>query len=258
MRHAHYKLLPHRERARHRVPANFPAVLVQAHRRTTGFNPASIPGLRVWLKADALAQADNTPVALWPDLSGSGNDVAQATGMKQPTFKAAQLNGRPVLRFDGIDDTLFKTALAGFTCTHGHGIFAVLCPTSLAAYRMAVVTKYQFNELRQNNGGGRAQWMLPSGLMQVDGLSALTGLWKVWTGTYEVATQKLELHINGVKQNSATDAGPLAVGDLYIGSRNDTYGWLGDMAEVLVYDAALTVADRQRVENYLLARHLLR
>ena len=112
--------------------------------------------------------------------------------------------------------------------------------------------------MRQNNGGGRAQLLIPSSFGQIDGLSSLVGFWKVWTGTYEVATQKLELHINGVKQATATDAGPLAVGDLYIGSRNDTYGWLGDMAEVLVYDAALTVADRQRVENYLITRHLLR
>ena len=258
MRDAHHPLLPHRERARHRVAPNYMAVYAQSHRRTTDFNPASIAGLRVWLRADSLALADNTPVASWADLSGNGNSVTQATGMKQPTFKAAQLNGRPVLRFDGIDDTLFKTALAGFVCNHGHGIFAVVFPTSASPYCMAVVTNYQKNELRQNNGGGKAQWFIPGGTGQIDGLSSLVSLWKVWTGTYEVATQKLELHVNGVKQSSATDASPLSVGDLYIGSRNDTYGWIGDMAEVLVYDAALTLADRQRVENYLIAKYALR
>jgi hypothetical protein len=258
MRHAHHKLLPHREPPRHRVAANYPPVYVQTHRRTSDFNPASIAGLRVWLKADALALVDNSPVSFWPDLSGSGNDVAQATGMKQPTFRANQLNGRPVVRFDGIDDTMFKTALAGFVCTHGHSVFAVLCPTSTSAFRMAVVTKFQCNELRQNNGGGRAQWMIPSGFFQVDSLSSLVGLWKVWAGTYEVAAQRIELNINGVKQGNATDAGPLAVGDLYLGSRTDTLFWIGDFAEVLVYDAWLSSPERQRVENYLIAKYALR
>ena len=41
----------------------------------------------------------------------------------------------------------------------------------------------------------------------------------------------------------------------YIGSRTDTYHWLGDIAEVLVYDAALTATDRQNIESYLIAKY---
>src|SRR5687767_9272020 len=113
--------------------------LWRGKRRTSDFNPASIAGLRVWLKADDLARADNSPVSLWRDVSDSGNSVAQATGMKMPTCKAIQLGGKPVVRFDGVDDTLFKTGLSGFVCNHGHTVIALLNPTSTSPFRMAVV-----------------------------------------------------------------------------------------------------------------------
>ncbi len=221
------------------------------------FDPSSVAGLRLWLKADALALADNAPVEAWPDLSGSANNVEQATGMKMPTFKTNILNGLPIVRFDGIDDTLFRPAAGGFACTGGHTVIAVMKPTTGVAYGMAVVTNTALNEMRQTAGGGYAEWLSPSGAFSVGGFDDLTGLWKVCSGTYEVASQTMELFVNGATQGTQPDAGLLAVGDIYIGSRTDTYHWLGDIAEVLVYDAALSGTDRQNVENYLISKYAL-
>ena len=237
--------------------------LVQRRRRRTAddvappIDPSSVAGLKLWLKADSLSLADDSPVDAWADSSLSGNGVAQVTGMKMPTFKTNVLNGLPVVRFDGIDDTLFRPAAGGFACTEGHAVFAVLNPTSALAYGMAVVTNYQMNEMRQSGAGGVPEWMIPSGFAQVNGANDLTGLWKVWTGTYAVASQTLELFVNGVSQGTQSDPGPLAVGDIYVGSRTDTYHWLGDIAEVLVYDAALSGTDRQNIENYLITKYAL-
>ena len=242
------------------MPAHVAPVLVQAHRRRRSFlynAPQTVTGLRHWLKADALPLGHGDPVALWPDASGSGNDLAQSNAAKRPTFRINQLNGRPVVRFDGVDDTLFKVALGGFAATQGHTIMAVLNPTAAVSFGMAVVTRPGFTELRQTLAGGVAQWLAPSGSTLVNGLATLTGSWKVWTGCYAVAGQRLELFINGTSQGFATDAGTLAVGDGYLGSRADSFYWLGEMAEVLVYDAALAVADRQTVESYLTAKYSL-
>ena len=263
MRHAQHKLLPHRERVRSRMAAHYPAVYLQQRRRlrvaaaAAPFDPASVAGLRMWLNADSLALADDSPVDTWADFSGNGNDVIQNTGMKRPTFKTGQLNGQPVVRFDGIDDTLFKLIPANFACTEGHTVIAVLNPTTGTGYGMAVVTNYQGNEMRQTGAGGVPEWMTPSGFQQVVGSANLEGLWKVWTGSYAVASQLLELFVNGVSQGTQNDPGPLAVGDIYIGSRTDTYHWLGDIAEVLVYDAALSPTDRQNIESYLLSKYAL-
>ena len=219
------------------------------------FDPASIASLRLWLRGDDIGVSDFSPVSLWPDASGYGNDVEQITGMKQPTFVAAQLGIHSFVRFDGIDDTLFKAAASGFGCATGHTIIAVMNPTVAQAYGMAVVTNYQQNEMRQGGAGGYPQWLIPSGFHQVDGTTNLAGLWKVWSGTYRVSNGQIELFINGVSQGTDTDTDPLGVGDVYLGSRTDTYHWLGDIAEVLVFDDALNATDRSNVEAYLIAKY---
>jgi hypothetical protein len=60
-------------------------------------------GLRLWLKADAVTQ---TPVARWADQSGLQNQVLQGTLENRPLVVQNALNGRPVVRFDGL--TIFS------------------------------------------------------------------------------------------------------------------------------------------------------
>jgi hypothetical protein len=66
------------------------------------------------------------------------------------------------------------------------------------SFGMAVVTNHQHNEMRQVGFGGNAEWLIPSGFAQVDGGADLSGLWKVWSGTYDVGTETLQLFINRV------------------------------------------------------------
>jgi len=61
-----------------------------------------------WDAADLAA----SPVALWPDASGNGFDLAQAVGANQPTWTAASgPNGNPSVLFDGSNDSLANAAL---------------------------------------------------------------------------------------------------------------------------------------------------
>lgn len=79
------------------------------------------------LEADAgLGLSDNSPVALWVNQTGDGNDATQATLALKPTFKAtAGPGGRPTVRF-GSQMTLDSSISLGSACT----IFAVLKPAS--------------------------------------------------------------------------------------------------------------------------------
>jgi hypothetical protein len=71
------------------------------------FSPLDLPGLVLWLDASRITGlSDSDPVAQWDDLSGLSNHAAQATGSKRPTYKVNIVNGRPVVRFDGVDDWL--------------------------------------------------------------------------------------------------------------------------------------------------------
>ena len=70
-------------------------------------SPDSVAGLELWLKADAITPVpDGTALATWPDSSGNSRDVIQVSGTQQPLYKTNILNGLPVVRFDGVNDTM--------------------------------------------------------------------------------------------------------------------------------------------------------
>jgi hypothetical protein len=66
----------------------------------------------LWLKA-SLGITIGTGVSAWADQSGNGHDFPQATGAAQPALEATGYAGKPSVLFDGVDDVLVNTTLAG-------------------------------------------------------------------------------------------------------------------------------------------------
>jgi len=62
--------------------------------------------LQLWLKADAGVDTLNGTVSRWHDQSGNGNDAIESVTSRQPVLVNNELNGKPVLRFDGENDRL--------------------------------------------------------------------------------------------------------------------------------------------------------
>ncbi len=93
-----------------------PVVLAPLTKSST-FDPRSLGSLQLWLDATRISGLnDGDPVATWSDLSGSGsgNDATQATSSKRPLYKVGIVNGKPVVRFDGVDDDLLEpVSIAG-------------------------------------------------------------------------------------------------------------------------------------------------
>ena len=72
------------------------------------------PGLRLWLRADAvIATNAGGWVTQWADQSGNDNDAFQTNGTAAPALVANELNGLPVLRFDGGDTVDCTTRITG-------------------------------------------------------------------------------------------------------------------------------------------------
>lgn len=69
---------------------------------TVTTSPIPFSGLKLWLKADDLVLTDNSPVTVWSDASGLGQDFS-GTGATRPTFKTngclAVLNGKPYIQY---------------------------------------------------------------------------------------------------------------------------------------------------------------
>jgi len=70
---------------------------------------------------EGLSDGDN--VTTWLDQSGNSNDLTQGVGGSQPTYETNELNGLPMVKFDGVD--FMQVALAGGALTQPFSIFVV-------------------------------------------------------------------------------------------------------------------------------------
>lgn len=73
------------------------------------FEPTEISGLKGWYDASTLTGADGSAVSQWLDSSGNEANMFQSTTAAQPSLQTAELNGKNVVRFDGIDDFMNMT-----------------------------------------------------------------------------------------------------------------------------------------------------
>jgi hypothetical protein len=227
-----------------------------APRRGT-FTPASVSGLLLWLAADSTAHlwqdtartvpavADGDPVACWDDGSGVGHNVVQATTTKRPLLKLAILNSKPVLRFDGVDDFLQAT----FT--------AITQPFS----RIAVFNMRSYAASSHIYGAG------PTG-QGVLFESSTSPIMSLYDGTVSPSTSSLavgtfgvvselhngaasELRVNGAAAATGNPGVATLSGVTLSAASNGASTTPVDHAEVVVYNRALTTAERQSVERYL-------
>ena len=87
--------------------------------RQTGFNPRSIPGLKIWYDVASTASMtfNGSAVSQINDLSGNGFHATQGTANSQPTYSATAANGRPRLSFDTNDSLLSAATIADYFLT---------------------------------------------------------------------------------------------------------------------------------------------
>lgn len=209
------------------------------------WDPSSLPGLALWLKADALSGLlDNEGIAAWPDATGNDAIAQQAVLANQPRYFVNALNKLPVVRFAGNEWLTVASTL---------GIEAQ--PFSQVA-------------LWKPSGPGQAMmlWANNSGLIVTDfdddiGLfsgSALFnfndhpfGQWHLVAGVHNGLAGSLTVD-GGDSVTGSTGSGAPA-GDLTIGAgiAGIDRRLTGDLAEIVITRTALTVAERQRLEGYL-------
>ena len=82
--------------------------------RQTGFNPRSIPGLKIWYDVASTASMtfNGSTVSQINDLSGNGFHATQGTANNQPTYSSTSLNSRPGLTHDGTDTLMSAATVA--------------------------------------------------------------------------------------------------------------------------------------------------
>lgn len=222
------------------------------------FRPNQIAALDLWLRADTVAGADNDAIQTWVDESGAGHDAAQASATLRPLLKVAIINNKPILRFDGSNDAMTSTIIAGAAKT----VFVVgikrsapsttaMCLISLGFNAQLLFTfTTSFANYGYNRNAATASVDL-GGAPQSAGVFAFNfasaSSVKHWVtgggvgGTFDPddsASTSVRCDIGWA------NGGALNEGDF-------------DVAEVIVYNAALSIADTNRVGSYLASKYAL-
>ena len=240
--------------------------------------PDLIPDLVLWLRSDTAVSYDVDGLSAWDDQSGQGSDAEQATAAQRPALVAHAIGQRPSVRFDGTDDRLAVQNLSYSGPLAGVTVFALARGLAPAAQVIASFDDQVYWELAFSNGAGspRARWTTTDTAAASHTLASSAALndgrWHVVCGRFEAgAGPDKQLFVDGVEAAQANahggnslGAGATRFGYLGIGSAAAAAGGAvdagsgflaGDLAEVIVYNRALTADERQQVERYLKARY---
>ncbi len=226
------------------------------------FAPDTLSGLVFWFKGGSTywqdsgrttpAVADGDPVAAWDDSSVGANHATTATAGYRPTLKtgANGINGVSVLRWDGTDDNLVSAASAS---TKPFTLFAVCKPTSFAAGR-AIVGAPSVGGMSTVITTGGKQEALKSGTAVIgDSTTALTAAAACIIELTYSSSGGFAFYKAGVADGSGTGNQTFTSMSTVLGKDPGGGGstFLGDIAEIIKYDAVLTANQLQAVENYL-------
>jgi len=239
---------------------------------------SSIPtaGLQLWLRADAGVDTLNGTVNRWHDQSGSGNDAIQASASRQPVLVAGALNGKPAVSFDGVNDKL------GFTGT-----------THMTQFSLFLVIKNHLGTAGNSGnvitfgaaGDFDHQWFMGMALGGPDTIGMAGGVNFGWVGGGKPGLaaygqpRNLSVVVNQTIWNTTlwrdgndvlmAPGGSDGAISVPLGDATGSGGGIGgadgvpagtilakcDVAEVIVYNVALSDSARNIVESYLATKY---
>lgn len=218
------------------------------------FVPADLAGCRLWLDAAALSGlADGRLVALWPDNSGQNQDAAQTDAADQPVYRAAALNGRPALQFNGENQYLTLPLVENNT---EHTFFFVFDNTPGGGH-----SHYLFDTQSGRLALNAADTASPANIRFSDGTWRTVGdsLAGPQVLTWHFGSDTGTVYRHGVMVDTAVYTPRPLTGQVTIAAnyQGRSSFFAGLIAEVIYVNRALPETERQAVENYLLDRYAI-
>ena len=221
-----------------------------------GFSPTDLTGLVLWLDASDAGSITESggAVSQWNDLSGNGYHVSQATEAFKPTLSVGAINGLDALNFP--DDPTKMSATGVTSLAWKPATVFVVAKINNSATDKTFIAQgdsgyFQFRATSAEKLGLLKSSAVNLGESTTANSTAVASLSVVTydnSGNYAFFTDRAA---NGSGTNNQTLT---ASTNIYVGNRQTAENFLGDIAEILVYDTALGTTDRQAAENYLSAK----
>jgi hypothetical protein len=229
--------------------------------------------IHAWFKADSIPASDRPSnlVAQWIDSSPSPSNLL-ASGSARPLYVANAVAGKPVVRFDGVDDGLSCTPATGLAQAQGLTIVAVRRFASVPSSLRTVASLSGGSSLPEpritlrGNSTGKAESAARRSDADPLALAAstanVTTLFQIHAAVLIGDNGQFTQFVNGAAAGTAsTTLGPppgTSPLGLALGRAADNAAFLsGDIAEFLLVRTPVGTADRQRLEGYLAHRWAL-
>ena len=228
-----------------------PVILLGGGFKAVGdVSPAS---LKIWLDASAITgKNDGDAAGNWPSLVSGGITLDPASG--SPTYKTNIRNGKPIVRFDGVDDySNTSSAIANFIGTTSATVFAVFSWTD------GLVNPEQVFSFA--DGGTYRYWFGATGVAQASmyynggyysSKAAANATWYIMSAWYDATNSYMSLtdtRTASAASSTGFAAQPNVSWNLFVTAGA---GYVGiDLAEFATWNTTLTEVERQDVERGL-------
>lgn len=223
--------------------------------------------LAAWFTTDSLSGlANGSPVFLWPDSSGNGDNATQSSPSQQPMYVTGALNGMPVVRFNGTNNTYLAfnrpvqddfTIMFVYRSSQGIG-------TGTAFYQGAGLVNGEVGGVVNDFGTSlNANGQILAGTGNPDTTIASSGGLNdgrphIVSFERSRGSGSISLYVDGVLAGNATGGTQSLTSParLVLGAQQTLLSFLtGDIAEVKIFDVALPAAERSGEENALKCRY---
>ena len=226
--------------------------------------PPAPTGMALWLDASISVTSNNGRVSAWADRTGSDLRATQSQVGSQPTLMTG--SGNPAIRFDGVSSwlsvafpingltgiTIFLVSSNAVDSTFGWGVNAAMSWNESVMWGATFLGPFQTNV------------MYRFGTAQVENAPAYNRPYDIFSTTSLTEMvkdgQTDSLYVNGTLVQSQSGKLPSISGTLDALSLGlglgQTY-FAGDIAEIIIYRGALSDAERNQVETYLMAKYVL-
>lgn len=214
-------------------------------------------GLVLRLRADDRVTVSGSRVIFWRDGTPYRNDLAIVTGI--PTLVPGAINGHNAIRFDTVDDALGRAGMNGlplgdadrsvFLVTRhgpdGSGVFLYGKDACNRTFGLAV---------RENDGRLVVEGRCPPN----DFIANALGIGGAWMTHSAILENDILVHYkNGKVVRTTNHVFDTADDVILLYPPGDDESTLDmEVAEILVYDRALSEAERREVEDYFRIRYL--
>ncbi len=228
-----------------------------------GFNPTTAGTVALWLRADLGITLNGGDVSQWNDQSGNGFNVSQGTAANQPLYTAnnAAFGGMPTVTYTSANTDALTTGTGVVVATAGaRTIFAVVRATDTVGGTLIDFQRDAQDFAFQWFVSGGTRFILTDGVVNTSMTAppALQNVAYVLTYIDSGSGTALVIRANQVAYATVGNV-PIETavgGGFSVGNRASAgQSFNGDIAELLVYGAALDVTSYTAVENYLRARY---